>query len=356
MSCANEIGSEINDNIDLSCNETMCKLPAKDFSDNLNSVPLSSPAHLHGVLKLENKNGVPFFEFAVKSPEDVFVAKTWKLFPDVFDETKNKVQFKQSRESGHFESQPLAVAELHPELETAAIVMQVPFEKRESLKFKSGDSKMDSPLLPNLLNLCRLEQAKEGISDNSSRGKMHVVIPAGNHSLPSSESRGPSPLLDRWRLGGGCDCGGWDMACPLDVFGNPNFRVAECQPLMDNQHPVELFVQGRKDNIPAFAMRPIEDGKYAVDFHAQLSSLQAFSICVSILHATEASTAVGQERSKQMLQSDSLRVFAEEEIKNLIDSITEDEKFKANKKKEEVLPSFVINPPFSPIAEYRLVK
>ncbi|KAK6137469.1 hypothetical protein DH2020_028826 [Rehmannia glutinosa] len=393
MSCANEIGSEINDNIDLSCNETMCKLPAKDFSDNLNSVPLSSPAHLHGVLKLENKNGVPFFEFAVKSPEDVFVAKTWKVdnalnwvytfhslhhkrksnasgwgfkdnnkestmvgqmviscylctelkgagafndsmvteyvlyditqsrrsfssqdnsscSPDVSDETKNKVQFKQSRESGHFESQPLAVAELHPELETAAIVMQVPFEKRESLKFESGDSKMDSPLLPNLLDLCRLEQAKEGISDNSSRGKMHVVIPAGNHSLPSSESRGPSPLLDRWRLGGGCDCGGWDMACPLDVFGNPNFRVAECQPLMDNQHPVELFVQGRKDNIPAFAMRPIEDGKYAIDFHAQLSSLQAFSICVSILHATEASTAVGQERSKQMLQSDSLRVFA----------------------------------------------
>ncbi|KAK6158239.1 hypothetical protein DH2020_005553 [Rehmannia glutinosa] len=264
--------------------------------------------------------------------------------PDVSDETKNKVQFKQSRKA------PLAVAELHPELETAAIVMQVPFEKRESLKFESGDSKMDSPLLPNLLDLCRLEQAKEGISDNSSRGKMHVVIPAGNHSLPSSESRGPSPLLDRWRLGGGCDCGGWDMACPLDVFGNPNFRVAECQPLMDNQHPVELFVQGRKDNIPAFAMRPIEDGKYAIDFHAQLSSLQAFSICVSILHATEASTAVGQERSKQMLQSDSLRVFAEEEIKNLIDSITEEEKFKASKKKEEVLPSFVINPPFSPIA------
>lgn len=109
------------------------------------------------------------------------------------------------------------------------------------------------------------------------------------------------------------------------------------------------YVQGRKDNIPAFTMRAIEDGKYAVDFHAQLSSLQAFSICVAILHAAESSTAAEQERSKQMLQSDSLRVYAEDEIKYLIDTVSEEEKFKTHKM-EQVLPSFVLNPPFSPIA------
>lgn len=110
------------------------------------------------------------------------------------------------------------------------------------------------------------------------------------------------------------------------------------------------YIQGRKDNIPAFKMRKIEDGKYEVDFHAQLSSLQSFSICVAILHAAETFNGVGQERSKQMLQSDSLRVFAEEEVKNLIDAIAEEEKSTVNKKMEEVLPSFVLNPPFSPIA------
>ncbi|KAL6549982.1 hypothetical protein OROMI_020470 [Orobanche minor] len=248
-------------------------------------------------------------------------------------------------------SQPLAVAELHPELETAAIVMQVPFGKRESLKFKSGDSEMDN-LLPNLLDLYRLEEVREGISDSSGSGKMHVVIPAGNHSSPSSEYRyGPSPILDRWRLGGGCECGGWDMACPLDVFVNPDFRISEGHPLMDNRHPVELFVQGRKENnTAAFTMRAIEEGKYAVDFHARLSSLQAFSICVAILHAAEASATVGHEKSKRIWQSDSLRVFAEEEIENLIGALSKEEKLKANKKNEEILPSFVINPPFSPIA------
>lgn len=95
-------------------------------------------------------------------------------------------------------------------------------------------------------------------------------------------------------------------------------------------------------------MRVIGDGKYAVDFHAQLSSLQAFSICVAILHAAEASP-IEQERSRPMLQHDSLKVYTEEEIKTMQDAIAEGEKSKANKM-EELLPSFILNPPFSPMA------
>lgn len=111
-----------------------------------------------------------------------------------------------------------------------------------------------------------------------------------------------------------------------------------------------MCLQGTKDSLPAFTMRRVEDGKYAVDFHAQLSSLQAFSIGVAVLHSAESSTEVGQERTKQMFQTDSMRVFPEEEIKNLIDAITEEEKLKVHKKTEDALPSFVVNPPFSPIA------
>lgn len=108
-------------------------------------------------------------------------------------------------------------------------------------------------------------------------------------------------------------------------------------------------MQGRKDKVATFTMREMEDGKYSVDFHAQLSSLQAFSISVAILHAAEASSASGEERREKMLQSDSLRVFAEEDIKHLIDSISEEEKFKSIKM-EDALPTFVLNPPFSPIS------
>ncbi|KAL0324290.1 UNVERIFIED_CONTAM: hypothetical protein Scaly_2396100 [Sesamum calycinum] len=465
MSCAKETGLErVSMHVGISHNETICRTLQNDLADkpqyvgcnsqcekkeNHNSVPLSSPAHLHGLLKLENKHGLPCFEFSVKSPEDVYVAKTWKVdnaltwvytfhsfhhkrksnasgwgFKDnkestmvgqmlvscylctelkgagAFDDsmvtefvlydiahsrksisfqdnsscspdvskvplvseeilstceqseasarTKNKGQVKHSHDSGHFESQPLAASELHPELEIAAIIMQVPFQKRESLKLKSGDRKMDRPL-PNLLELCRFEQENEVISDTKSPGKMHVVIPAGNHSLPSPESRGPSPLLDRWRLGGGCDCGGWTCHAPsiflkIQILILPRaFRLWTISTLQNSLFREEKIIYLHS-----------QCGKSRTE-NMKLTSMHSYLHCkhspyVLLLHAAEASTAVGQARSKQMLQSDSLRVFAEEEIKNLIDAIAEEEKSTVNKKMEEVLPSFVINPPFSPIA------
>ncbi|KAK4389284.1 hypothetical protein Sango_2265400 [Sesamum angolense] len=95
MSCAKETGLErVSMHVGISHNETICRTLQNDLADkpqyvgcnsqcekkeNHNSVPLSSPAHLHGLLKLENKHGLPCFEFSVKSPEDVYVAKTWKV-------------------------------------------------------------------------------------------------------------------------------------------------------------------------------------------------------------------------------------------------------------------------------------
>ncbi|CAA2975233.1 Hypothetical predicted protein [Olea europaea subsp. europaea] len=467
LSSANEAGQETV--IGIKPNKTLHESLLHEFAEVPNDLEYNSqcqkkncssvshsPAHLHGILKLENKHEPPIFKFSVKSPEDVYVAKTWKLengltwvytfhslhrrrkcnasgwglrngnkkssmvgqmqvscylctelkragafdnsmvtefvlydlahpikrissqdnsnsSPDVakapwasdeflscrnseLDEVstrrKTLLRLKHSRDCSHFDSStplPLPAAELHPELEIAAIIMQSPFEKRESLKFKSWDRENDKPI-SQLLGVCGLKQRKAGISDPASPGKMHVVIPSGNHSLPSSESCGPSPLLDRWRLGGGCDCGGWDMACSLNIFGNPDIQIAEDRPPVDNQHPLELFSQGRKENTPALTMKATEDGDYAIDFHAQLSSLQAFSICVAILHTAEVSTSSGKERNKQALQCDSTRVFAEEEIPSLIDAIGEEEKCEVNKKMKGVLPSFVLVPPFSPIA------
>lgn len=96
-------------------------------------------------------------------------------------------------------------------------------------------------------------------------------------------------------------------------------------------------------------MKAIEGG-YAVDFHAKLSTLQAFSICVAILHSTETSAAAGGEaQSKHLSHCNSLKVLIEEEVKCLIEAVTEDKK-KVYKKTEAIPPSYVINPPFSPIA------
>ncbi|XP_073021110.1 uncharacterized protein [Primulina eburnea] len=389
-----------------------------EMKENHISIPQLSPAHLHGLLKLEYKHGVPFFKFSVKSPQEVYVAKMSKVenssnwvytFHSIHGKRKSNASgwgLKESNRGSSIAGQMHASCYLHteikdigalnesmvtdfvlsdvscsrkrisvqdnsrhlhddraqtvsnepcdigrapenlgPELEIAAVVMQMPLKMRESLKFKSGD-RMITKTLPNLLDVSSLEQKKELNSNTSIGQKMHVVIPSGNHSVPGTESRGPLPLLDRWRLGGGCDCGGWDMACPIDIFGNENIQIGES--IMDNQQPVQLFVQGKKDKLPAFMMTVIEDGKYAVDFHARLSSLQAFSICAAILHISNASTLVGRESTKEILRRDSLRVFAEEEFKNLIDGV--EEKLVASKKMGEPVPSLVLNPPFSPIA------
>jgi len=211
------------------------------------------------------------------------------------------------------------------------------------LKQKGGDA-MGDQLHPNLLDLSSGKHGKEGNPNCSRLAKVNVVTTSGNHSLGSNESCGPSSLLDRFRLGGGCECGGWDMGCPLTIFGNPNIQIAE------NQQPLELFIQGAKEYTPALTMKVIEEGRYSVDFHAKLSSLQAFSICVAMLHCTEASAAVRWERDKQSLHCNPLRVFIEEEVKNLIDAVAEEEERKVIKKVKEIPPSFKLNPPFSPIA------
>ncbi|CAI9094063.1 OLC1v1029719C1 [Oldenlandia corymbosa var. corymbosa] len=460
----------ISKHVGISQNKTFRKSLLHDFSNMRKRVESESwsskesyphlvrntPAHLHGLLKLHRKQGLPSFEFSLKFPEDVLVAKTWKAenglnwiytFHSVherrksnasgwgskdslkvssvlgqmqvscylcaepkefgaFDHSivtefvlydiaqqrksvsvrdnpccptdvskeskvsnehslqgchnsdevlvKSKAQghTKHDRESFHSDPSsfhPLAAAELNPHFQIGAVVVQVPYEKRESLKIKSGDKGIGRPLL-NVLESSDVEERRERVSNCSRAAKVNVVVPSGSHGLPTTESQCSSPLLDRWRSGGGCDCGGWDMACPINIFSNPNVRISEDRLLIANHQPLELFVQGRRDNTPALNLKVLEDGQYAVDFHAQLSTLQAFSICVAALHAMESSVRVHPEQTEQLLQSNSLRMFIEEEVKSLMNAVTEEGKCKENKRMEAVLPSFLVNPPFSPIS------
>lgn len=108
-------------------------------------------------------------------------------------------------------------------------------------------------------------------------------------------------------------------------------------------------MQGRKENTPALTMMFLEEGLYAVDFHAQLSTLQAFSICVGILHGSEASIAAAQEKSVQLPHCNSLKALIEDEVKFLIKAVTEEEE-KFTKRAKDIPQSYMINPPFSPIA------
>ncbi|RWW81901.1 hypothetical protein BHE74_00009669 [Ensete ventricosum] len=56
---------------------------------------------------------------------------------------------------------------------------------------------------------------------NSDRN-VSVLLPAGFHGGPMARAGGPSSLTERWRSNGHCDCGGWDVGCPLTILSNNN--------------------------------------------------------------------------------------------------------------------------------------
>ncbi|KAM0826372.1 hypothetical protein ACQ4PT_068924 [Festuca glaucescens] len=210
--------------------------------------------------------------------------------------------------------------DLHPHLEVAAVVIQVPFHKTRSKELKVG----------------------------SAPGTVKVVTTGGAHGLPRDDETSPSPLLNRLKSGGQCDCGGWDMSCPIVVLDNAYDSYWVDSVMNESKHPMELFVKGNQEVLPALSMKVDGKGDISVDFHARLSALQAFSICISLLHCSEASSAIGIEKFKHKLYSSSLKILLKEEVKQLIETVTGKEKKKVKRRKGKT-PSIVNGPPFSPM-------
>ncbi|KAL0366858.1 UNVERIFIED_CONTAM: hypothetical protein Sradi_3575900 [Sesamum radiatum] len=98
---------------------------------------------------------------------------------------------------------------------------------------------------------------------------------------------GPSNLIERWTSGGHCDCGGWDIGCPLTIL-NTTSSNGEYSPQADNSGEckfVDLFMQGSKRNLPIMKMVNIHDGLYYINFQSTLSTLQSFAIAAAIIHS-----------------------------------------------------------------------
>lgn len=124
-----------------------------------------------------------------------------------------------SKHSENSASDPWPASSLHPGLEIAAIVIRHSSSSNESLEYMKN-SKL-------------------------SRREVKVIVPTGNHGLPDAENSCPTPILQRWRSGGGCDCSGWDMGCHLFVLESPDTHFAQEPELINNHHGLELFIEVR---------------------------------------------------------------------------------------------------------------
>ncbi|KAF5465861.1 hypothetical protein F2P56_015829 [Juglans regia] len=68
---------------------------------------------------------------------------------------------------------------------------------------------------------------------------MDILIPAGLHGGPRTKNCGPSSLIERWRSGGHCDCGGWDIGCPLTIL-KTKLSKEENLPKLETQDECKL--------------------------------------------------------------------------------------------------------------------
>ncbi|KAL8148074.1 uncharacterized protein LOC141708118 [Apium graveolens] len=159
-----------------------------------------------------------------------------------------------------------------------------------------------------------------------------VIFPGGIHGLPNRGA--PSPLLNRWRSGGSCDCGGWDVGCKLHILTNQDQISKNLRPLSSSAvEGLNLFVQGgHRDKKPIFSLSPFTGGVYSVDFDSSISLIEAFFIAVSFLSSEKLSNLFAVELEKENLAEPTNLM-----IKN------------PTTIQDEVPTSYVINPPSSPV-------
>lgn len=123
---------------------------------------------------------------------------------------------------------------------------------------------------------------------SSSPAGVIAVLPNGFHG--ASTSGQPLPLMERWRSGGSCDCGGWDEGCILSVLTadtqeNKAYKSVPANQTPDGSHRFDLLAQGRSgEDRQAFSMVSFKEGLYAVEFRSSIALLQAFAMCIVMLH------------------------------------------------------------------------
>lgn len=121
-----------------------------------------------------------------------------------------------------------------------------------------------------------------------------LILPGGVHTIPSKGSI--STLTERWRSGGSCDCGGWDLGCQLRVFtnqGDSQKFLSSSKVVTNVSNEFKLYHQVGQENELVLSLSPFKDRIYSVEFDSSISLLQAFATCVAFLDCRRPSGLFG---------------------------------------------------------------
>ncbi|KAL6146101.1 hypothetical protein ACLB2K_056784 [Fragaria x ananassa] len=165
--------------------------------------------------------------------------------------------------------------------ELAAAVVKIPSKDLSDVKQESNEEAMEKDCTkcsPDRKTICNWEDSSV------------VILPGGVHSSPNKGE--PSPLIARWKSGGSCDCGGWDVGCKLRVLSNQNkcCQISKTSITSPSSDHFELFAEGEaQENRAVFRLAPEKDGTYSIEFNTSISLLQAFFICVVVISSRKPS-------------------------------------------------------------------
>ncbi|CAL9763173.1 unnamed protein product [Musa acuminata subsp. burmannicoides] len=140
--------------------------------------------------------------------------------------------------------------------------------------------------------------------------RLRVILPSGVHG--SSTDGEPSPLIERWRSGGACDCGGWDEGCMLTILSdkfqeqhNNTSCSFQARQTADGTQRLELSIQGgsKERRRAAFSIVAFKQGLYTVESRSSISLLQALAICIAALHGRKPCNHPAEPKNLQQEQT-----------------------------------------------------
>ncbi|KAK7257845.1 hypothetical protein RIF29_32108 [Crotalaria pallida] len=333
-----------------------------DSSHGKKHVPSMTPA----LLRIAVRNGLPLFTFAVDDNTSNILAATVKNLSAVgkdecnsiytfftFSEVKKKngSWMNQAGRSKGPDYVPHAVAQMKVSeshrydltsencVNSSTVKEFVLF----SVNLRQGDARAtdyqpNDELAAIVVKIPKAISCINGWHQSNSQEPNHatVLLPGGVHSLPSKG--GPSSLIERWKSGGSCDCGGWDLGCKLKILATENQACRN--PTSSKAYvadQLELFLQGNneQEHWRAFSLAPFKHGVYSIAFDSSLSLLQAFSICIALVDSKMPYELSGSRNSGEDRNTRETLLVQTKELKAL-------------GKLEGIPASFVSNPPLSP--------
>nr|XP_043609955.1 uncharacterized protein LOC122581750 [Erigeron canadensis]XP_043609957.1 uncharacterized protein LOC122581750 [Erigeron canadensis] len=286
------------------------KLKAKGNMHLRNSREVSNADSLHkydtsrALFQTAVKNGRPLFTFAVENNNNVLAATVrdsrssakensncWIYTFFTVDEIKKKTGGWLShsrRDKGH---------SYIPNMTAQMTVSNRSISKCDTREFSLY--RVDPTRVDELAGIVvKFSRNVEHEEENQERFNTTVILPGGNHGVSSNGK--PSPLIERWRSNGVCDCGGWDLGCRLRTLTNQ----VQCSRTNSPTGQFELFFQGDSANKRRFfSLCPLKEKIFSIEYNSSLSPLQAFSICISVLECRKSSehTSSRTYEDKQVL-------------------------------------------------------